>query len=220
MLRNGTNSYACGESFSSASVRGNDRAPLRSRRGSASSAALIALLFLAGVALSLYYGNARSAAGNDDTPKSVISRVRPSAGAALGTFVVKDTAGRTIPIVTPGEPAIIMVSSRTCEWCKQTFNDLHALAAGRPLVRLKLLTLEGASEGAPMLAHEGLHGAQLLGPNDGGDAVFLTFRYPGTPTFLAVDRDGHVSRTWPGYMDRTTLGQWYRVMVGDADAPK
>ena len=191
------------------------------RRGNTRTALLIAVMFLGGVALSLRFGKNASDDAHDGAAASATPiGARPSAGAALGAFVVKDVHGVTIPLVTKGEPAIIMVSSRTCEWCKQTFSDLKTFANGRPLVRLKLLTLEGANEGAPMLASEGLQGVQLLGPNDGTDEVFLTFRYPGTPTFLAVDREGRVSQTSPGYLEPDQLRKWFSVMVGDTDSPQ
>jgi hypothetical protein len=178
-------------------------------------------MFVAGVALSLRFGNGATRETSTDTAQAATTFTkRPRAGTALGTFVVKDVDGKTIPIVTQGEPAIIMVSSRTCEWCKQTFSDLRKLANGRPLTHLKLLTLEGASEGAPMIGEQGLKGVQLLGPNDGTDEVFLTFRYPGTPTFLAVDRSGRVSQTSPGYLEPARLRKWFSVMVGDADSPQ
>ncbi|MEP6781228.1 MAG: hypothetical protein ABJC26_15130, partial [Gemmatimonadaceae bacterium] len=128
-------------------------------------------------------------------------------------------SGKTVALVTKGEPAIIMVSSRTCAWCKQTLSDLRVLANGRPLPRLKVLTLEGAGEGVDMVANEKLTGVQLIGPIHGADQVQLTFRYPGTPTFLAVDRDGRVVRTMPGYPMGDELKRWYNVMVGDADTP-
>ena len=49
--------------------------------------------------------------------------------------------------------------------------------------------------------------------------VSLTFRYQGTPTFLAVDREGRVVQVMPGYPMREVLKLWYNVMVGDAETP-
>ena len=43
--------------------------------------------------------------------------------------------------------------------------------------------------------------------------------YPGTPTFVAVDRNGRVVATIPGYPMREVLKQWYAVMVGDQEVP-
>lgn len=143
----------------------------------------------------------------------------PTVREALGRFAVRDARGRTVPLVPAGEPAVVMISSRTCGWCKRALGDLGAMAAGRPLPRLRLLTLEGAGEGAPMVAKEKISGAVLLGPADGADQVQLTFRYPGTPTFLAVDRRGRVVRTLPGYPIREELRHWFAVMVGERDTP-
>lgn len=191
--------------------------PRRCRRGSAANAVLIALLFVCGVALALRFGQPNTVRYTAEPRAS--DGERPTAGAALGTFTVKDVAGHAVPLVTIGEPAIIMVSSRTCSWCRRTLADLGKMAAGRALPRLKLITLEGADEGTPMVAQEKLTGVQLLGPNGNAEAVFMMFRYPGTPTFLAVGRDGRVVETMPGYPDRDTLKRWFSVMVGDSDVP-
>ena len=143
----------------------------------------------------------------------------PTVREALGQFAVHDASGRTVPVVPAGEPAIVMISSRTCVWCKRVLKDLGEMAAGRPLPRLRLLTLEGAGEGAPMVAKERITGAVLLGHAAGADQVQLTFRYPGTPTFLAIDRRGRVVRTLPGYPIREELRHWFAVMAGDQDTP-
>jgi hypothetical protein len=190
----------------------------RSRSGSTSGAVLVALLFLAGVALSLTLG--RSSSDDDNTPQDDLGTVvPPSAGAALGTFAVKDLAGHSVPLVAPGEASVIMLSSNTCTWCRQTLADLHELARGRPLPHLRMITLEGASEGVPMLAREGLTGAQLFGPESGADQVFLMFRYPGTPTFLIVDTLGRVTSTIPGYPGKEQLKGLFAVMTGDRTTP-
>lgn len=138
---------------------------------------------------------------------------------AMNTSTVKDINGLVVPLITTGEPAIIMISSRTCAWCKRTLSDLRELSAGRPLTRLKLITLEGADEGTPMVQLEKLNGVQLLGPVDGAAQVNLTFRYQGTPTFIAVDKRGRMVQMLPGYPMRETLKRWYNVMVGDAEVP-
>ncbi|MEP6766002.1 MAG: hypothetical protein ABJB66_16940 [Gemmatimonadaceae bacterium] len=181
------------------------------------NAVLIALFFICGVAISLTFTRA-----NKTERSNIVTSngVRPLVEDAIGHFAVSDTSGHTVPLVTKGEPAIIMVSSRTCAWCKQTLADLRVLANGRPLPRLKVLTLEGAGEGVGMVASEGLIGVQLIGPIAGADQVQLTFRYPGTPTFLAIDRDGRVVRTMPGYPMGDELKRWFNVMVGDADTPR
>ena len=93
------------------------------------------------------------------------------------------------------------------------------MAAGRPLPRLTLLTLEGAGEGVAMLAQEQLTGAQLIGPAGGADQQRLSSRYRGTPTFVAIDRNGRVVRTLPGYPIAEEMKHWFAVMVGDQDVP-
>lgn len=152
--------------------------------------------------------------GTDTTPSTA-----PTAEQAIGTFKVTALNGKVIPLHVKGEPAILMISSVTCSWCKRALKDLGVMAAGRPLPRLKLLTLEGAGEGAPMLAKEKLTGAELIGPASGADQVMLTFRYPGTPTFVAIDRNGRVVRTLPGYPIPDEMKHWYAVMVGDQEVP-
>ncbi len=159
-------------------------------------------------------GVSRVVAGSDTAPQQA-----PTAEQALGAFRVRNLAGKSEPLVTKGQPVILMVSSRTCTWCKRALKDLGELSAGRPLPRLKVITLEGAAEGVAMLAKEGITGAQLVGPVGGADQVLLTFRYPGTPTFVAIDRNGRVVKTLPGYPIREEMKHWYAVMVGDQDVP-
>ncbi|MEO7363347.1 MAG: hypothetical protein ABI120_23635 [Gemmatimonadaceae bacterium] len=189
---------------------------IRSQRGSVTSAALIALLFLGGVALALTVGR-KPTGSSVDTVRA--NAVGPDAETALGVSTVRTADGHVVPLLTKGEPAIIMISSEICEWCKQTFADLQAMSAGRPLPRLKVLTLEGAAEGAPMINRAKLIGLQLIGPVDGPAMVSLTFRFQGTPTFFAIDKSGRVARTLPGYQTRDVLAQLYKVMVGEADVP-
>lgn len=159
-------------------------------------------------------GHSDIVSGTDTAPEKA-----PTAEQAIGALKVRDVQGRVIALVTKGQPAIIMVSSVTCPWCKRALKDLGELSAGRPLPRLKFLTLEGAADGAPMLAKEHITGAELIGPSGSSDQVLLTFRYPGTPTFVAIDRNGRVVATMPGYPMREVMKSWYAVMVGDADVP-
>ena len=142
-----------------------------------------------------------------------------SASEAIGAFKVRDLSGQIVPLVTPGEPQIVMISSTTCGWCKRALRDIGEMANGRPVPRLMLLTLEGAAHGGPMLDKENITGAQLLGPAGDGDQVLLTFRYPGTPTFVAIDKEGRVARTMPGYPIREEMQHWFAVMVGTSDVP-
>lgn len=157
---------------------------------------------------------AATVAGSDTAPSTA-----PTAQQALGAFQVLALNGKREPVAVKGEPGIIMVSSVSCGWCKRALADLGRMAEGRPLPRLTLLTLEGAAEGSPMLAKERITGARLVGPAGSNDQVLMTFRYPGTPTFVAVDRNGRVVATMPGYPIPEVMKSWYAVMVGDAETP-
>lgn len=156
--------------------------------------------------------------GTDTAPATA-----PRLGQTLGTSRVKDPSGKVVPIIPPGQPGVLMISSRTCSWCKRTLKDLgemsNAATGARPLPRITVLTLEGAEAGVPMLANEHLTGARLVGPASGNDEVLLTFRFPGTPTLIAVDRNGRVVRVIPGYPIGDELRRLWTVMVGDSTTP-
>jgi len=137
----------------------------------------------------------------------------------LGAFPVHDVAGATVPIVNNGQPAIVMINSRTCGYCKIALRDLGEYAKGRPVPGLRMLTLEGAADGAPMLQAAGITGAVPLGPATSQSQVLLTFRYRGTPTFVAVDSEGRIRGTMPGYAGPERMASWFDVMLGDRVAP-
>jgi len=208
-----------------------DPEPARPRRRGAvtvSQLLAIVLITLGGTAFVTKQVRDRDAASPlaNVAPRSAgktISDTAPQTAAkaedAIGLFKVRNAEGKLIPLVTKGQPAIVMVSSVTCSWCKRALKDLGEMSAGRPLTRLKLLTLEGAADGAPMVAKEGIVGAQLIGPAGNSDQVLMTFRYPGTPTFVAIDRNGRVVKTMPGYPIRQEMAHWFAVMVGDAETP-
>ena len=153
-------------------------------------------------------------AGTDTAPSTA-----PTAAQSIGAFQVRTVRNTLESLAVPNTPTIVMVSSRTCGWCKRALADLGEMSKGRPLKNLTLLTLEGASEGQPMVDKEHIVGARLVGPAGGSDQVLLTFRFPGTPTFVAIDRNGRVVKTMPGYPIREEMKHWYAVMVGDQDTP-
>jgi len=153
-------------------------------------------------------------AGSDTAPTTA-----PSAAEAMGAFSVRTLQNTVEAVAVSGRPTIVMVSSQTCGWCKRALADLGEMAGGRPLTNLTLLTLEGASVGTPMVEKESIVGARLVGPAGSSDQVLLTFRYPGTPTFVAIDRNGRVVKTMPGYPIREEMRHWFAVMVGDQDTP-
>jgi hypothetical protein len=206
-------------------MKSRESVPTRRRGASSYSGLAVVVIVVAGVALMVMRAGAPRDAdtGNLSVDRIAASdttrRAAPTVEETVGAFRVRDATGAIVPLVTEGEPAILMISSVTCGWCKKSLKDLGELSAGRPLPRLKLLTLEGAAGGAPMLARENITGAQLIGPSGSRDQVLLTFRYPGTPTFVAIDKTGRVVATIPGYPMREVLKTWHAVMVGDADVP-
>ena len=152
--------------------------------------------------------------GTDTAPSSA-----PTASQAIGAFQVRNANDALTTLAVRNTPTIVMVSSRTCGWCKRALADLGEFSNGRPLPNLTILTLEGANEGRPMVDQWKVFGARLVGPAGSADQVLLTFRYPGTPTFVAIDRNGRVVRTMPGYPSRAELRRWYAVMAGDQETP-
>jgi len=205
----------------------------RPRRGSVSLGQLLVTLFAVGTtafvaksgfdAMQSHSVNVPTRAPSNGVRATGLAdtapQTAPTAEQAIGRFKVRDVNGNIVPLVTKGEASIVMVSSVTCSWCKKSLKDLGEMAKGRPLTHLKFLTLEGAADGAPMLAKEKITGAQLIGPAGSADQVLLTFRYPGTPTFVAIDRNGRVVRTLPGYPIREEMVHWFNVMVGDTETP-
>ena len=138
---------------------------------------------------------------------------------SLGGVQLKDTAGVTVPIVVPGEPAIVMVNSITCVWCEAALRDFAAAEPGRTLVRLRVVTLEGAAPGARMLAHAGVRPGVSSGPSDESARTLLSLQFPGTPVFVAVDSASHVIASLPGYPGREAMASWLAVMLGKRAAP-
>ncbi|MFL5575486.1 MAG: TlpA family protein disulfide reductase [Gemmatimonadaceae bacterium] len=139
-------------------------------------------------------------------------------GRAVAELEVRGVDGRSVPAAPAGEPAVIMVSSVTCGYCKAALSDIADMADGRPVPRLRVVTLEGAREGAAMLERHGVVGAFAAGPAGSAEQVLLTFRIPGTPVFAAVDSAGRVTRVVPGYPGREGLAALYRVMAGERPA--
>ncbi len=155
-----------------------------------------------------------AAVASDPPPGSLASSPQ-----GLGAFPVTDLSGATVPIVANGTPAIVMINSRSCGYCRIALRDLGLYAKGRQVPGLRVLTLEGAAHGAPMLVDAGLNGAVPLGPATSQSQVLLTFRYRGTPTFVAVDAEGRIRGTMAGYPGPERMEPWFDVMLGDRAAP-
>lgn len=185
--------------------------PEPDRRPSPLEVAVIALAIGGGLWVGL-----RQSAGQDD-PGAGAARsatLAGGAGAGVAALTVRTTTGRLTPLNAIGEPVVVMVVSRTCGVCKEALGDFGRQAAGRPLPRLWLVTLEGAAHGAPMLADAGVRGAVLAGPPSPAAEALFTFQVQGTPTFLALAPDGTVERVLPGYPGREQMRGWMEVMAG------
>jgi hypothetical protein len=139
-------------------------------------------------------------------------------GAGVAALTVRTTDGRITPLARLGEPAVVMVVSQSCGVCKEALRDFGRMAAGRPLPRLWLVTLEGAALGTAMTDSAGVRGAILAGPVVPAAEALFTFQIQGTPTFLALDAEGRVRRVFPGYPGREVMAPWVELMTGARDA--
>jgi hypothetical protein len=161
-------------------------------------AALVGLAFWAGLRAERPPSRLAPPAGEGDGGADV--QTDAALGAAVAALRVRSADGAVVPFAPPrGERAVLMVSSVSCGYCDQALRDAARLAAGRPLPGLRVLTLEGTSGGAAMLARTGVRGAWVAEPAGSADRVLLTFRVPGTPVFAVVDTAGRVTRVAPGY---------------------
>jgi len=142
----------------------------------------------------------------------------PGVASVVG-FDMRELGGGVVPVKTPGTPSVVMVSSETCGYCKRALRDLGDMSGGRPLPRLRVVTLEGAAGGVPMLQAAGVTGATLLGPTSTRDRTLLTFQLAGTPTFVALDARGRVTHAMVGYPGREAMASWYRAAAGEQESP-
>ncbi len=183
----------------------------------AAGAALVAAMLWLGDRQDRARGGGGLAAG-DDAAAARAATVAFGPGAGVAALTVRTTGGRVTPLTTLGAPAVIMVVSRTCGVCEQALADFGGARAGRPLPRLWVVTLEGAEAGVPMTRAAGVAGAVHAGPVAPAAAALFTFQIAGTPTFVALDARGRVTRVLPGYPGRDAMTPWLRVMAGEADA--
>jgi thioredoxin-related protein len=141
----------------------------------------------------------------------------PSVGqarSAVTNLMVRDSAQTRVALAPRGRPAILMVSSKSCAFCKLALKDIAALQGRDGVPMLRVVTLEGVEAGASMLASLGVHGAFNSGPDGESDQVLLTFRIPGTPVFARTDSAGNIVETVPGYPGPKVLARWLPVMRG------
>lgn len=136
------------------------------------------------------------------------------ARSAVTDLVVRNASNARVPLAPKGAPAILMVNSRTCSFCRQSLKDIASLQGRDGVPMLRVVTLEGAEAGRTMLDSYGVHGAFSAGPDGQGDQVLLTFRIPGTPVFARTDSSGRIVETVPGYPGPEVLARWLPVMRG------
>ena len=176
------------------------------------SLAVLGLAFRGGLELDRPRATtARSTATSEEGADPALA----SLGRSIAGLRVRTTSGDVVWVAPHGEPSVVMVSSVTCGYCERSLVDLAAMAEGRDLPRLRVVTLEGAQPGAAMLARFGIRGALSAGPVGNAEQVLLTFRIPGTPVFASIDSAGRVTKVVPGYPGREGLAGLFRVMAGE-----
>ncbi len=188
--------------------------PAPSFRPTWREAALVALAVGGG----LWLGLRREGADDGEAVRARGAAMAGGMGAGVAALSVRTTEGRVTRLSSLGEPAVVMVVSRTCGVCKEALRDFGRQAAGGALPRLWLVTLEGAAHGVAMADSAGVRGAVLAGPAQPAAEALFTFQIAGTPTFLALDADGRVLRVLPGYPGREAMAPWIGIMRGERDA--
>lgn len=136
------------------------------------------------------------------------------ARAAVTNLMVRDSANTRVPLTPVGRPAILMVNSKTCSFCRSALKDIAGLQGRDGVPMLRVVTLEGEAVGREMLASLGVRGAFSAGPDGESDQVLLTFRIPGTPVFARTDSAGRIVETVPGYPGPEFIARWLPVMRG------
>lgn len=136
------------------------------------------------------------------------------ARSAVADLMVRDSANRLVRLAPTDGPAILMVNSKTCSFCRLALRDIAAQQGRDGVPRLRVVTLEGAEAGRTMLTSFGVREAFSAGPDGESDQVLLTFRIPGTPVFARTDDAGRIIETVPGYPGPEVLARWLPIMRG------
>jgi hypothetical protein len=136
------------------------------------------------------------------------------ARSAVTGLLVRDSANARVPLAPPGVPAILMVNSKSCAFCRLALRDIGARQGRDGVPLLRVVTLEGAEAGRAMFSAYGVRGAFSAGPDGDGDQVLLTFRIPGTPVFARTDSSGQIVETVPGYPGPEVIARWLPIMRG------
>lgn len=178
---------------------------------------LVALVAVLGVGLLV--GLRLPGAGGRDADRARSAASEGWLGAGVAALPVRTTDGRTLALADLRTPTVAIVVSTSCGVCEEALADFGRMAAGRPLPRLWVVTLEGADQGVAMTAAAGIRGAVHAGPPTPSAGALFTFQVQGTPTFLALDAGGRVREVLPGYPGREAMAGWLPVMAGTADRP-
>ena len=163
----------------------------------------------------------RTTDARHDTAGALARTGQPPRATRLDALGLRDTTGRRVDLAAAGVPQIVMISSTTCSVCRRAFADFRARAAeGASFARLSVVTIEGADSGAIELRTMRVTPGAVLGPADEGARTTLTFQFPGTPVFIALDSGAHVVASLPGYPGRAAMATWLDVMAGRRAAPE
>ena len=178
-----------------------------------------ALVLAAVVAGGLWLGSLTPGSAADRAADARAATLADGASAGVVALSVRTLDGRVMPLNAGGAPTVVMVSSETCTYCKAALREMGRVSAGRPLSRLRLVTLEGAAAGEPMVRTAAVSGATLTGPVTPAQEALFSFQIRGTPTFVALDARGRVTRSMVGYPGAEQLRGWIGVMLGEQEKP-
>jgi hypothetical protein len=156
--------------------------------------------------------------GRDGAPALDRTGAAPR-GASLDALTLADTAHRVVDLAAARAPQVVMLASTTCGVCRRALADFREAEREAPLARLTLVMLEGADSGVVHLAHARVTAGRVLGPANEGARATMTFQFPGTPVFFALDAEARVVATLPGYPGREAFAPWVAVMQGRRAAP-
>ena len=150
----------------------------------------------------------------DPAPLATDDPAVGQARSAVTNLMVRDSANARVALSPAGRPAILMVNSRSCTFCRAALRDIAAMQGRDGVPMLRVVTLEGEGVGRAMLSSLGVTGAFSSGPDGESDQVLLTFRSPGTPVFARTDSAGRIVETVPGYPGPELISRWMPVMRG------
>ncbi len=138
----------------------------------------------------------------------------------LDALSLRDTLGARVDLARVGVPQVVMISSTRCAVCRQAMADFRASqVTGGAFPRLTVVTIEGADSGAMEWRAAQVQAGAFLGPANEGARTTLSFQFPGTPVFIALDSAARIVASMPGYPGRENFSTWVDVMAGRRVAP-